>query len=231
MTTWLVPFCVTSESTDHTAFRSSASCCFMYWKVNTTSAAVRGCPSVHFTPSRIVNVSVLLSFDHWYAEASHGLAAPLLSAFTKTSGSYTVPTERNWTAGLNGLNPQVHSPPCSLEIVRTPPTLPDDDDLPLLLVHATASRPTAATTAMTRMRFSMTAPHSARPFGRTSRMRTCVAAPSRGHLRPDLGHCVQGQLEDAAQRGVVREAGKHQLGRERHRRVERPSQPVLDARP
>ena len=46
-----------------------------------------GLPSDHFTPGRIVNVIVLLWFDHAYFEASHGVAAPLLSSFTNTSDS------------------------------------------------------------------------------------------------------------------------------------------------
>ena len=46
-----------------------------------------GLPSDHFTPERIVKVIVLLWFDHLYFEASHGVAAPLFSSSTKTSGS------------------------------------------------------------------------------------------------------------------------------------------------
>src|SRR5205809_7842727 len=45
--------------------RSASGCCFNSAKLNTTSAAVKGCPSVHFTPERMVNVSVLLSVLHW----------------------------------------------------------------------------------------------------------------------------------------------------------------------
>ena len=52
-----------------------------------TSAAVSGFPSDHLTPFLIVNVSVLAWFDHLNFDASHGVAAPLLSAFTNTSSS------------------------------------------------------------------------------------------------------------------------------------------------
>ena len=55
--------------------------------MNATSAAVNGWPSFHFTPLRIVNVSVLLPSLQAQAVASHGVALPLLSVLTKTSGS------------------------------------------------------------------------------------------------------------------------------------------------
>ena len=37
---------------------------FIRLKVNATSSAVIGWPSFHFTPSRMVKVSVVLSGDH-----------------------------------------------------------------------------------------------------------------------------------------------------------------------
>ena len=44
-------------------------------KVNATSAAVIGLPSLNFTPGRMVNVSVLPPLDQAYSEASHGTGA------------------------------------------------------------------------------------------------------------------------------------------------------------
>ena len=87
MTTWSLPFLLTSVSTDQTAPRSSAGCCFISWNVYTTSSAVIGWPSVHFTPLRIVNVIDLLSDAHSNLDASQGVVSPLLSALTNTSGS------------------------------------------------------------------------------------------------------------------------------------------------
>ena len=60
MTTWFEPFWVTLDSTDQTALRSSALNFFSRLKVKATSAAVIGLPSLHFTPLRMVKVSVLL---------------------------------------------------------------------------------------------------------------------------------------------------------------------------
>jgi hypothetical protein len=55
--------------------------------VKATSAALIGDPSLNFTPVRMVKVSVLFPFDQAYLVASHGVALPLCSALTKTSGS------------------------------------------------------------------------------------------------------------------------------------------------
>src|SRR5690242_18577486 len=104
----------------------------------------------------MVKVSVLLSAAHSYLDASHGVVAPLFSALTKTSGSYTTPTESVLSEGLNGLNPQVHSPPLALEMVTVPPIfpLPDDEVFPLEEEeHAAARASTAPATTATRMRF------------------------------------------------------------------------------
>ena len=64
MTTWLLPCCVTLESTDQTELRSSAGNFFIRLNVNATSAAVNGLPSLNFTPLRMVKVSVLLPLLH-----------------------------------------------------------------------------------------------------------------------------------------------------------------------
>jgi len=80
-TTWFEPFWLTLFSTAQDAFRSSAVCFFSSWYVKTTSAAVIGLPSDHFTPGRIVNVNVLLLLLHAYFDASHGVALPLWSRF------------------------------------------------------------------------------------------------------------------------------------------------------
>src|SRR5690242_10160180 len=69
----------------------------------------------------MLNVIVLLWFDHLYFEASHGVAAPLFSSSTKTSGSYTGPNDQSTRLALNGLNPHVHVAPCSFEIVTDVP--------------------------------------------------------------------------------------------------------------
>jgi len=60
----LLPCLVTLFSTDHAALRSRPAFFFSSWKVNSTSSAVNGLPSVHFTPDRIVNVSVLFPLLH-----------------------------------------------------------------------------------------------------------------------------------------------------------------------
>jgi hypothetical protein len=44
--------------------------------------AVIGVPSLHLTPERIVNVSVLLPLLHWNEEASIGVVLPCCSGFT-----------------------------------------------------------------------------------------------------------------------------------------------------
>ena len=55
--------------------------------MNTTSSAVNGVPSFHFTPSRSVQISVFGSF-HVYSVASHGLASQEYLSYT-TSCSKT----------------------------------------------------------------------------------------------------------------------------------------------
>src|SRR5436305_4750434 len=64
--TWLLPtcailviwpFCMRPVS-------SAIACCLPYLKVNTTSAAVKGLPSDHFTPLRMVRSRVLLWLIH-----------------------------------------------------------------------------------------------------------------------------------------------------------------------
>jgi hypothetical protein len=72
---------------DQTALISSAGYCLRRLNVNSTSAALIGCPSLHFTPSRIVKVSVLLSADQANAEASIGVASWFFKALTNTSDS------------------------------------------------------------------------------------------------------------------------------------------------
>ncbi len=50
--------------------------------MNATSAALNGCPSFHFTPSRMVKTIDFLSALHWKADASIGVVASLLSRST-----------------------------------------------------------------------------------------------------------------------------------------------------
>ncbi len=52
-------------SCDHTPVVSSAEFFFNKLKVNSTSLLVNGWPSLHFTPSRSVNTSVLESVNCW----------------------------------------------------------------------------------------------------------------------------------------------------------------------
>ena len=85
--TTLLPCWVTLDSTDQTEFRSSAGNFFIRLKVNATSAAVIGVPSLHLTPLRIVNVSVLLPLLQAQLVASQGVALPLCSVLTNASGS------------------------------------------------------------------------------------------------------------------------------------------------
>src|SRR6476646_9695666 len=70
----------------HSAYRSVAGVCFMRLKVNTTSSAEKGWPSLHFTPSRIVKTIDFLSAPHLYEDASIGVSAWFLSRFTYTRG-------------------------------------------------------------------------------------------------------------------------------------------------
>src|SRR5665213_3900769 len=48
----------------HNEYRSSAGTFFMRLNVYATSAALKGCPSLHCTPSRIVKTIDFLSSDH-----------------------------------------------------------------------------------------------------------------------------------------------------------------------
>src|SRR2546421_5605632 len=54
----------------HSEYRSVAGVCLSRLKVKTTSSALNACPSLHFTPSRMVKVMVFLSAPHWYEDAS-----------------------------------------------------------------------------------------------------------------------------------------------------------------
>ena len=71
----------------HSEYRSVAGVCFIRLNVKTTSSAVIGWPSLHFTPSRMVKSMDFLSAPHWYAEASIGVSAWFFRMLTKTSGS------------------------------------------------------------------------------------------------------------------------------------------------
>src|SRR5262245_9425141 len=107
--TWL-PLAVTlcRPAPVHSAYRSVAGTRFIRLKVNATSSALNAWPSFHFTPSRMVKTMDVLSSLHLYDEASIGVSVWFLSRFTKISGSYTKPSASRLTAGLNGLNWQVH---------------------------------------------------------------------------------------------------------------------------
>ena len=131
--------------------------------MKTTSAAVIGVPLVNFTPLRMVKVSDLLPAPHFQEVASHGVVLPLCSVLTKTSGSYTTRPTAPWWSRLNGLKPQVHSWPASLEMVTVcrpwadPPLLelvPEPEEL-----QAAASRPAATRTPAIRRRLIVVALH------------------------------------------------------------------------
>ena len=81
-TIWLEAGIATLLSTDQSEFRSRAGYFFSRLKVNSTSFALKGCPSDHLTPLRIVNVSVLSLLDHAQLVASHGVVAPFFSEST-----------------------------------------------------------------------------------------------------------------------------------------------------
>src|SRR6266568_1947108 len=144
-----LPCWVTPDSTDQTELRSRPGFFFIRLKVNATSAAVIGVPSLHLTPLRMVNVRFLLLSPQAQAVASHGVVFPLCRVLTNASGSYTWPIVTPWArlVGLNGLKLQVHSVPCSLEIVRVPvgplAVVPDDDDDVEELQAATATASSA----------------------------------------------------------------------------------------
>ena len=60
----LSPLRLTSFRTDQEAFRSRPGNFLIRLNVKRTSAAVSGFPSLHWTPGRIVNVSVLFPLLH-----------------------------------------------------------------------------------------------------------------------------------------------------------------------
>ena len=64
---------------------------FVFTRLNVaaTSAAVNAEPSLHLTPERIVNVSVLPPLVHAYDFASHGYWTPAFKELNSISGSYT----------------------------------------------------------------------------------------------------------------------------------------------
>ena len=70
------------------ALRSIALSRFIALNVYATSAAVKGLPSLHVAPLRIVKVSVLKPFDHWEEVASQGAGFLVLwRMFTNCRGS------------------------------------------------------------------------------------------------------------------------------------------------
>jgi hypothetical protein len=73
--------------------RSSAGYFFNKSKVKTTSFALKGCPSDHVTPLRIVKVRVVLPLLHAHEVASHGVTEPPLIESTYANSSYTGPKE------------------------------------------------------------------------------------------------------------------------------------------
>ena len=77
----------TLVSTDQSELRSSAGYFFSKLNEKTTSAALKGFPSVQVTPLRIVKVRVLLPLFHAHAVASHGVTAPPLIESTYASSS------------------------------------------------------------------------------------------------------------------------------------------------
>jgi hypothetical protein len=62
-TIWLLPLSATLFSTAQMEFKSSAGFFFSSWNVKSTSLALNGVPSLHFTPLRMVKVSVRPAFD------------------------------------------------------------------------------------------------------------------------------------------------------------------------
>ena len=81
-TTWFDPCRATLLSTDQSEFRSRAGNFFSRLKVKSTSFALKGWPSDHLTPLRMVNVRVLSLLDHAHAVDSHGVVAPFFSEST-----------------------------------------------------------------------------------------------------------------------------------------------------
>src|SRR6478736_3934446 len=91
MTTWL-PWAVTDfagapKVSFHRPALSTAGYFLPRLKVNATSWAVSGLPSLNFTPSRMVKVSFVAP-SHLYAVASQGVTSQL-SPLRTISGSYS----------------------------------------------------------------------------------------------------------------------------------------------
>src|SRR5579863_7910892 len=74
-TTVLVPVAVAEVGTGVPLMSAVAAYFLIRLKVNATSAALNACPSLHFTPDRVVKVRVLPSADHEAAVASTGTGA------------------------------------------------------------------------------------------------------------------------------------------------------------
>src|SRR5258708_40370410 len=102
MVTWSEPVWLTLDSTDHTPVRSRAAYFLIRPKLNTTSAADIGVPSLNLTPLRMVNVLDLLPAAHVQEAASMGVVLPFCSGLTYTSGSHTNPTARSRDAPRTG---------------------------------------------------------------------------------------------------------------------------------
>ena len=85
--TWLAPVSTTLLSTDQFALRSSAGYFFNRLKVNTTSLALKGCPSDQVTPLRMVNVRAVLALVHAHDVANQGFTAPWLIESTYANSS------------------------------------------------------------------------------------------------------------------------------------------------
>src|SRR5258707_6369317 len=109
MTTWLVPFWVTLDRTDQTELRSNAGYFFSRLKVNTTSAALIGVPSLNLTPGRMVNDSMVSLPFQAHEVASQGVTLAFWSVLTNARGSYTCPIHDPFAkfARLDGVELQV----------------------------------------------------------------------------------------------------------------------------
>lgn len=100
----------------HTDFWSSAGKRRNSSKVNTTSSAVKGCPSDHCTPWRSVKTSVRPSSRHSHAVASHGTHSPL-TELKMASGSYTPAADGHRQPAMSGLKLRIHVA-CDCDAVR-----------------------------------------------------------------------------------------------------------------
>src|SRR5579862_3862171 len=74
-TTVFVPLVVAEVGTGVPLTSAVAAYFLSRLKVNATSAALNACPSLQFTPDRVVRVRVLPSGDHWKLVASIGTGA------------------------------------------------------------------------------------------------------------------------------------------------------------